>query len=183
MGGDLSPRAARIRQLESQTCPRRMGEMGPWKREEKLDWWETGRWAATQEEADAEVADFMSSPCAGGIGNVLWCYGGEQPRTCSFCGGIHPDDAVRLLREGWEVGVTTKGYKRYLEPPGSGQQHEALMDWLSTGREGEAPKERHPSPVPPVKVYVQHFSQEQIDAFNAALRSSGGARPADPETG
>jgi hypothetical protein len=162
--------AARIKRVEPQTCPRRTGELGPWPRTEGLDWWETGRWAATQGEADAEVADFMSTPGAGGIGHVLWSYGGEQPRTCSFCGGIHPDDAVTLLKAGWEVGVTDKGYKRYLEPPGHREHHEALMQWLRGGREGEAPEGRYPSPVPPVKVYTMHFSPEQVEAFNAALR-------------
>ncbi len=170
---ETSPRASRIQRLEAQTSPRRMGEIGPWKYDEGLDWWERGRWAATQDEADAEVADFMSSPGAGGIGHVLWSYGGEQPRTCSFCGGIHPEDAVMLLKTGWEVGVTGKAYKRYLEPPGHREYHEALMRWLRTGGDGEAPERRHPSPVPPVKLYTMHFSPEQVEAFNAALR--GGA--------
>jgi hypothetical protein len=181
----MSVRASRIVKLESITCPRRIGDFGPWAREEGLDAWERGRWAATQEEADAEVAEYMAANPRGGIGNVLWCYPGEQPRTCSFCGGIHPDDAVELLRAGWTVDCTGKSYKRYLEPPG----HRAFLAecearrqrWYDTIeaspdvrdvhslREPD-PTPRHPSPVPPVKLYTHHFTPAQIEAFNAALR-------------
>lgn len=178
-----NPRAARIRQTEPQRCPRR-DEGGVASRFPEPDWWERGRWAATQEEADAEVADFMSKPGAGGIGNVLWCYPGDQPRTCSFCGGVHPEDAIGLIRAGWEVGGTDKGYKRYLEPPGHRSHHEAVMQHLRSRNEGAMPKGRYPSPVPPVKLYVQHFSEAQIAAFNAALddRRAGGA-PAGGDDG
>lgn len=143
----MSERANRIVKVEAQSCPRRTGELGPWKRDEGLDAWERGRLAATQEEADAEVAEFMTAHPNGSIGHVLWSYGGEQPRTCSFCGGVHPEDAIALIVSGWRVGGTDKSYKRYIEPP-LGQPH----------------------PVPPVKVYAQHFTPEQVDAFNAALR-------------
>lgn len=164
----MSARASRIVKLEPQTCPRRMGEMGPWECKEGLDHWERGRWAATKEEADAEVAEFMAS-CngKGSIGNVLWCYPGEQPRTCSFCGGVHPEDAVALIRAGWTSGATTKAYKSYLEPPG-------YADWLQKAlaapfEDWGKTKPPCPSPIPPVKLYVMHFSPAQIDAFNAAL--------------
>lgn len=38
-------------------------------------------------------------------------------RTCNHCGGIHPEDAIRLIAEGCKVEGTTKGYKRYLHVP------------------------------------------------------------------
>lgn len=142
----MSARADRIVQVEQQTCGRRMGEMGPWKHEENLDSWERGRWASTQADADAEVAEFTAQYPGGSMGNTFWQWG-EQPRTCSFCGGIHPDDAARLVKEGWSIGITDKSYKRYLEQP--------------THRPGGL--------IPPVKLYVQHFSPEQIKAFNEAI--------------
>lgn len=92
-----------------------------------------------------------------------------QPRTCSYCGGAHPDDILRLIYEGWEVEETTKAYKRYIEPPRVGTQtlegpycaiHEsdpirvAIRNWHA---------------VPPVKLYVQHFSDAQIEEFNKLL--------------
>jgi hypothetical protein len=123
-----------------------MGELGPWEYREGMDAWETGRWARTREEADAEVADFMARHPSGSMADTLWGFGGEQPRTCSFCGGIHPDDAIALVRAGWRIDATDKGYKRYMHPP-AGQRE----------------------PSPPVKLYVQHFTSDQIAAFNAAL--------------
>lgn len=35
-------------------------------------------------------------------------------KTCSFCGGLHPDEALRLLREGAEITPTDKNYKFYI---------------------------------------------------------------------
>jgi hypothetical protein len=173
----MSARANRYKQLEPQFCPRR-GEApqgligGP-------DWWERGRWAATQEESDAEVAEFMAAHPRGGIGHVLWSYGGEQPRTCSYCGGIHPDDAITLIRAGWEVDPTTKSYKRYLEPPGyaAGQQlwrEYNLRNGYGKTPTGEAKPVTISSPVPPVKLYVMHFTPDHIGAFNAALEARRG---------
>ncbi|MEU0213691.1 hypothetical protein ABZ281_00735 [Streptomyces sp. NPDC006265] len=65
------------------TCPRRMHEMGPWKREEGLDAWTSG-------------------------------HGGP---SCSFCGSLHPDRFMKLVRDGWVVGPTDKNYKAYLSRP------------------------------------------------------------------
>jgi hypothetical protein len=167
----MSARADRIVRLEPQTCGRRMTEPGPWERAEQLDCWERGTWAATHEEADAEVAEFMAAYPRGGIGNVFWNYGGEQPRTCSFCGGIHPDDAIALIKAGWTVDATTKSYKRYLEPPGYRDYMERIR---RAGYNVEAAGEpRVASPVPPVKLYTQHFSPEQIAAFNQVMRAPG----------
>ncbi|MBY0512749.1 MAG: hypothetical protein K2P78_02415 [Gemmataceae bacterium] len=104
-----------------------------------------------------------------GAENDLWLWHWGPPRTCSFCGGIHPEDAIRLLTEGWEVEGTTKGYKRYLRPPGTHAKNEAIMASLRGGAPAEAPAVW--SPVPPVKLYVQHLTEEQIERFNAALRA------------
>lgn len=69
---------------------------------------------------------------------TLWDW---QPRTCSFCGGVHPDDLEHLVYElGWHFEPTDKHYKLYLEPP------------LGT----------RPLPVPPVKVYAWHTYSGQI---------------------
>ena len=138
-------RARRVTRHGEHQCARR-GEWHPG-RVAGPDYWERGRWAATREEADAEVAEFMAQHPTGMMGHVLWDYTPEQPRTCSYCGGIHPDDAVALVKAGWRVEPTTKGYKRYLAPP-----------------------EGRPHPVPPVKLYVQHFDAAQVAAFNDALR-------------
>lgn len=143
----MSTRSERITIVGRQRCPRRDEGVGYREQSPEADAWERGRWAANQAEADAEAADFMSRHPTGGISAYLaWRWDGEQPRTCSFCGGIHPDDATALMRAGWHLGVTDKSYKRYMDPPDG------------------APL------TPPVKLYVQHFSAQQIDAFNAAMR-------------
>lgn len=130
-----------------QTCPRRMREHGWWDHREGLDVWCTDRWAATQEEADARVADMLArSPNIASVGNMVWVYSETRPRTCSFCGSIHPDDAVTLLREGWRVRVTHRPDMRYLEPP--------------TDR---------PPLSPPVQLYVVHFSDEQVFTFDQVM--------------
>lgn len=149
------PRVARIRRVEDQTCPRR-GEGGVSARFPLPDYWETGRWATTQEEHDAEVAADQAEAKKKGytlISSEYWWRLGVPPRTCSFCGGAHPDDVNALLREGWLVDPTDKHYKRYLAEPDGTQ------------------------PVPPVKVYTMHFTAEQVTEFNAILTARAHPRP------
>lgn len=143
----MSIRSERIVVTERQRCPRRDEGLGMMTPGEDVDAWERGRWAANQAEADAEVAEFMAAHPNGGHHGQFWRWPGEQPRTCSYCGGIHPDDATALVAAGWRAEGTDKSYKRYMEPP-SGDGHIS----------------------PPVKLYVQHFDAEQRDAFNRALR-------------
>lgn len=114
---------------EKQTCPDRFW-FGVHNKSEGLDSWVVDRWM----------------PRSDG-GTVVWGWS-WMPRSCSFCGGIHPDDAIRLVREGWKVEATGKFYKRYLNPP----------DGLGV--------------VPPVKLYVFHFDLEARKLFNLAI---GGA--------
>lgn len=158
---------------EKQTCPRRMNEMGPWEYKENLDHWITDRWTTDHDAAEAKRQEFRDNNPNGSISATadewLWSWG--PPRTCDFCGGIHPEDAIRLVQDGWEVGGTGKAYKRYLNPPGTRQRHNAAM--RSVG-EGDAGFSRVPSvwtPGPPVKLYVMHFSDEQIEQFNLAADS------------
>ena len=112
-----------------QTCPRRMGEIGPWDRGEDADTW--------------DIREQMHQ--------------GLQARHCSFCGSLHPDDFMRLVKEGWRVGATDKNYKAYLgsPEPGGGSME--------------------------TKFYFQHLSDEQkrefVDLHNAgriAFTSGGG---------
>ncbi|RBB38870.1 hypothetical protein DPV79_15940 [Burkholderia reimsis] len=70
-----------------------------------------------------------------------------KPRTCSYCGGVHPDDVIPLLIAGWHVEPTTKNYKFYVNDPDG---HSA---------------------VPPVKVYLQHWTQEQVQRADAILKA------------
>lgn len=81
--------------VDIQTCPRRMLEMGPWDRSEGQDSW------IERPRSANEVAP-----------------------TCSFCGSLHPGKFLELVAQGWNVGPTDKNYKAYLHParPASAQE-------------------------------------------------------------
>lgn len=130
---------------QSAVCPRQAEAVFPSQHEHETRW-ETDRWTRGD--------------------HVVWPVGFDHPRTCSYCGGVHPDDAIALLRAGWEMEGTGKSYKRYLHPPG---YHVATQLDIDAIRSGEKVPPGVGSPVPPVKVYVWHFDQKQIDAFNEVL--------------
>lgn len=88
---------------ETQTCPRRMLEVGPWERAENLDHWQ---------QRDGQ-------PC------------------CSFCGSLHPDRFMELVRDGWLVGPTDKPYKAYLSAPDGGREGKFYYLHLSDAQQGE----------------------------------------------
>lgn len=154
---------------EKQTCGRRMGDFGPWEHAEGLDEWETNRWSLdfaavdARHEAEAkrvaEESQGRSTIYYSPVGDK-WVWDGPIPRTCSFCGGVHPDDAFRLIEAGWEIEIA-KSYKFYLNPPG---YHAHLTNF----RIGE--KSDYHSPVPPVKGYSHHFTKEQTDRLNLLYR-------------
>lgn len=73
-----------------------MTDSGPWERGENLDRWEVRS--------------------HGLIGQA------QAGRSCSFCGSLHPDDFLRLVRDGWIVGATDKSYKTYLSRPYSAEE-------------------------------------------------------------
>ena len=84
---------------ETQTCPRRMVEYGPFERTEHLDTWLPG-------------TSFANAPAEAD---------GVPLRSCSFCGSIHPEDFLALAEKGYAVGPTDKNYKVYLGSPHTGQ--------------------------------------------------------------
>lgn len=180
--GWYRPRAywVRLRRLvrpdEQQTCPRR-AEGGPWSMEEDQDRWVTGRWLP--DNPLGRLADrwhrWLYTKTGGSAGSQVWPGPGPAPRTCSFCGGAHPADVTALILEhGWEVEPTTKWYKRYIQPPGYASHIDRLLGHM---REHFADREGWPEgprvPLPPVKVYVPHFDEDQRLAFNAALAQRG----------
>lgn len=93
-----------------QTCPRRMNELGPWERDRGLDTWLPHRGAAS---------------------GVL------VGTKCSFCGSLHPDRFMELVREGWIVGPTDKSYKAYLQSPEGASEAKFYFQHLSTPQRHE----------------------------------------------
>lgn len=43
--------------------------------------------------------------------------GAKGPRTCSYCGSLHPEDFFILWIDDGEIGPTDKNYKAYLRHP------------------------------------------------------------------
>ena len=76
---------------EAQACPRRMAGYPYAEGMAGPDEWRTDR--------------------AGLIGQ------GSVGASCSYCGSLHPDRFMELVREGWIVGPTDKSYKAYLGRP------------------------------------------------------------------
>ena len=156
-----------------------MGEPGPWKRDPGLDRWARDRWSTDAEAVRARHEEEDRRPAGTNTtvhrdpNSGLWLWRGEVPRTCSFCGGIHPEDAIRLLAEGWE-NEKVKPYKGYLNPPGTRTKRDAFLASLRDPR--REPGQGVPSvwsPVPPVKLYVMHFDDAALARLNETLKPGG----------
>lgn len=163
--------------LQRQTCPRRMYEWGPWGREAGQDLWETNRWNHRRHWSGAE---YQAGKKLRNIGpkrktwHLDWI-----PRSCSFCGSIHPEDALRLLEEfGWEVEPTDKAYKRYLHPAGYYLLAEQHFRKLTAAEEAQI-RNLQIDIFPTVKLYTMHLSAEQVERFNAAITTYHARREAE----
>ena len=104
-----------------------------------------------------------------------WPY---PPETCSFCGCCRPSDVFRLCALGWEIEVTDKKYKLYLQPPGYHERMRAVMQARVEPGSGDAgaeellkPFKDFQHPTPPVKAYMHHFTKEEIEALNRIVHS------------
>lgn len=87
------------------TCPRRMNEFGPWERVEGLD-------------------EYTSRH--GLIG---------QPRGCSFCGSMPPEDFLAAVKRGDLIGPTDKSYKLYVDTPNSEPRKLHVVTAIREGQE------------------------------------------------
>ena len=69
----------------------------------------------------------------------------DKDDCCTFCGGVNPEKVIELIKEGCTITGTDKYYKIYINgknlPRGAGM----------------------------AKVYLMHFSPEQITKLNQAL--------------
>lgn len=158
---------------EPHLCPRRSENPAPpggWVHLLTTDHWVRSRWLTSREAAEAEKAVYEAKN-PGSIASLTdWRWPGEIPRTCTYCGGIHPEDLIQLIAEGWETEGTGKNYKRYLNPPGSRARTEALIVSLRgpvRDRGKEIPSVW--SPTTPVKVYMMHLTEDQCLRANAAI--------------
>ncbi len=160
----------------TQTCPRRLSDFGPWERAEGLDTWTTGHGLVGQDNVGP---------------------------SCSFCGSLHPDRFMELIRDGWVVGPTDKNYKAYLASPLTDEEKAAKRDrWMASDavarairelgeRDGKTPEQvqadldaewerqapgrLHGSQS--AKFYYQHLSDDQqtefVDLVNSGAMNIG----------
>lgn len=110
--------------------------------------------------------------------------------SCSYCGSLHPDRFMELVREGWIVGPTDKSYKVYLNAPVTDDDRERAKARWAAGATGQAVRKtlaaegvgadaiesriskywsEHEEPYltghPSAKFYFQHLSVEQQHEF------------------
>lgn len=112
--------------------------------------WSRDRWAATKAEDEQRKKDFYAqAPPNSTYGSQLWRWGTEVPRSCTKCGSLHPEDALKLVFAGWTVEAADNKPKWYLHPP------------KNTG-----------APVPPVKLYGWHLEPADVTALNDVIRAN-----------
>jgi hypothetical protein len=150
------------------TCPQRFREIGPWERKELIDKWEECWFPGQVTPYHTEYKNGVSKVISTHI-NWLQAWP-KPPLICSFCSCARPDDVFRLLlEEDWEIETTSKSYKFYLHPPG---YHVYMRNLIGNVKNVINRLDSFKSPVPPVKGYVWHFSEEEIKELNKLLNKN-----------
>jgi len=95
-------------------------------------------------------------------------YGRKGPRSCSYCGSMHPDDFLAAARDGsGELGPTDKNYKVYVTI--ESVTYTPTSSTWQNGKQSNVVK--HPKAPAMLKFYFQHLSHEQmhefVDLYNA----------------
>lgn len=97
-----------------------------------------------------------------GAGEVVrWPAKVQQPRTCSACGGIHPDDCLALVRDGWELLEVSVG-EFAVVPPGVKRDGRMWCNGVMT-RSAVPVKERCDIPIPAPRFASAHFDDEDFN--------------------
>jgi len=133
------------------TCPRRMSDLGPWKREPNLDTWSTGH----------------------GLVGIQ----GEQ-LSCSLCGSLNPDLFMQWLRDGGQIGTTSKSYKAYIDCPYPNERYGATTE-EQVAVEGGGSYRSISVYGRTAKLYFQHLDEAQqlefVELYNSGrITFSGG---------
>lgn len=133
-------------------CPKIVGAKNIFGNE--YDLWETGRWSVWQ-----KLRDWWLNWTSRHYGGTYWSRSwGKPPRSCNYCGGIHPEDMIEMMTRGWRIESTKGGSKFYLWPPG-------CRPWEMVCGSPSAPP-WVPGPIPPIKGYSCHFSEDKISLIN-----------------
>jgi hypothetical protein len=89
---------------------------------------------------------------------ATWPDGFDKPRTCSWCGGVHPGDAIALLGNGFRLEETDNEYKFYMH----------AIDGTFA--------------IPPIKLYLMHFSEREVARADAVIRAAAELVAVNPQT-
>lgn len=116
--------------------------------------------------------DESPNPSAYGDGSATpdsWYrrYGRKGPRSCTYCGSLHPDDFMDVVRTGsGKIGPTDKNYKVYVTIP------TLLYTPTSTftNHDGKKVVQKLPKTPATLKFYFQHLSEDDrrefVDEYN-----------------
>ena len=75
-----------------------------------------------------------------------WPFDVKPPRVCSECDGVHPDDAMALLVDGWTVEVSDMRGRLFMH----------------------APETKGIQPI--VEIYLAHWTREQVTRADEIVR-------------
>lgn len=100
-----------------------------------------------------------------------WPHDIKPPRTCSFCGSVHPADLLELLLAGFEMEPSNKGDKWYVHPPGWRKHMDRVFGELRMNPVKSAFVEAQPL----IKFYTQHATTEELARINSQLRANRGS--------
>lgn len=147
-------KAERARGWARHRCPLRAGEPVPRTTPFGPDLWERDRWSPSW---PARLLAWWERWT--GLSRrrrpVRWPRNLQPPRSCSFCGALHPEDAIAFVRlhggRGWRVRRSTNTRRWILPYPGTGILR----------------------PRPALKVHLQHLTGEEVERFNREVRSVG----------
>ena len=181
-------------QVETHQCPDRMGKPpGPYGSDGGPDYWDRDRWHGPFHNRILkllwkycpELLEFFRVNLHPFVFRLLqkvnaprtlyqyfithpttWPEGSPIPRICSYCGGIHPEDAMELITLGWELEPTGKHYKRYMHPHGAKEHVDKLCQAI---RDRVDPDWTFVDASPPVKLYTWHFTEAQAEQFNTLV--------------
>lgn len=120
---------------ECMACPRR--SLAP--HAEELDYWDWTRWRLSW-------LDRVILYITGRQPHAFWPPQEPHARVCSYCGCLHPEDALVLLSRGWTLHGQEWSRVYFLHPP--------------TG----------PSPDPPVVIEPAHFTMAQRARLRTLLK-------------
>lgn len=98
-----------------------------------------------------------------------WPEGFKQPRVCSYCGSVNPEDLLSLIKLGWEYEASTKGYKSYWNPPGTAKYHSEILGNFEKFISEKGIEAMVVQAIPPVKLYGNHLTPELLANINSLL--------------